>query len=299
MKLRTKALLSAAGISSLYLYSKVRAERNVNEIKPVFKRRAPYIFAHRGGKGNYPEHTRLAFNNAVNQQVDGFEIDVRLTKDNEIVVLHDLYVDRVTENSGKVSDYTLKELRELDFGYNFKDVRGNYLYRGSKDAKVMTLRELFREYPDVIINIDMKDSLKTEAGQKIAPLLFELILDEKVIDRVIVTSFEDEQIRRFTGFSGDLIAIGAGSEEVTKAYTLYYSGLGHLYHPSRDTFQIPANVTSLRLDQKRFIDFLHDLNVKVGYWVVNDTNEMKRLLDLGAHTIVTDYPDKANLIVNH
>src|SRR5699024_10966270 len=147
--------------------------------------------------------------------------------------------------------------------------------------------------------IDMKDSLKTEAGQKIAPLLFELILDEKVIDRVIVTSFEDEQIRRFTGFSGDLIAIGAGSEEVTKAYTLYYSGLGHLYHLSRETIKISVNSKSLRLNHKRFIDFLHDLNEKVSYYVVNETKKMLHLLELVANFIVNDYPDKGNLILNH
>ncbi|OFS62515.1 glycerophosphodiester phosphodiesterase [Nosocomiicoccus sp. HMSC09A07] len=299
MKLRTKLLLLTAGLSSAYIYSKIQAERRVNEMKPVFKRPAPYIFAHRGGKGNYPEHTRLAFNNAVNQNVDGFEIDVRLTKDNEIVVLHDLYVDRVTEYSGKVSDYTLDELRKLDFGYNFKDVRENYAYRGHPDAGIVTLRELFKEYPHQIINIDMKDSIDTEAGQKIAPLLFELILDEKATDRVIVTSFEDEQIRRFTSFSGDLIALGAGTEEVTKAYTLYHSGLGHLYQPSRDTFQIPINLSSVKLDNAGFIRYLDDLNVKVGYWVINDTNEMTRLLNLGAHTIVTDYPDKANLLINY
>src|SRR5699024_8724539 len=96
-----KGILTTIGVAGgivggLWIGTKLTSETKVQHIKPYFKRRSPYIFAHRGGMALAPEHTKLAFDKSSEFNVEGFEIDIRLTKDEEIVVMHDAYVDRTS-----------------------------------------------------------------------------------------------------------------------------------------------------------------------------------------------------------
>ena len=100
-------------LSSLLLLKRNQKPNMLKDIPYFFNGPAPYIFAHRGGMSVRPEQTQLAFDNAVDYGLDGFETDVRLTKDEELIVFHDATVDRTTNGSGKVCDYTLKELKKL------------------------------------------------------------------------------------------------------------------------------------------------------------------------------------------
>ena len=281
-----------AGVTlGVWASTKLTADVKVRDIKPYFKKRSPYVFAHRGGMGLRPEHTRLAFDKASEFKVEGFEIDIRLTKDEEIVVFHDAYVDRTSNGSGKVSNLTLDDLRELDFGYHFTDVEGNHPYRGDAKAKIVTLRELLEEYPDKLINIDIKDDPETYAGSLMPSLLFILITELGVMDRVLVTSFYDAQIKQFNLYADNTIALGAGVDQVSKAYFLHKLGFGHMYLADADTFQIPVEYNGIHLDTKKFIEYLTSLNIAVGYWNINKMDKMDELIQKGAHTIVTDYPD--------
>ncbi len=289
-----KSIILGTLIGSVaYTASKYIVKQSVVEVKPYFKRKSPYLFAHRGGLGLRPEHTKLAFDNALNFNVDGFEIDIRLTKDEEIVVFHDEYIDRVSDGFGKVSDYTLEELRTFDFGHHFKLSDDSHPYRDHKDAKIMTLNELLDMYPDILINIDIKDHIETRAGGIVVKKLYDLLESKSAMNRVLITSFYDDQINQFNLYAKNKYALGAGVDEVLKAYLHFISGFDHFYTPTRDTFQLPISVGKLRLDSRFFIQFLQKLNITPGYWVINDIETMSKLLDNGAHTIVTDYPDIA------
>lgn len=262
-------------------------------VKPYFKGRAPYIFAHRGGLQLRPEHTMLAFKHAQTLDVDGFEIDIRLTRDNEVVVLHDAMVDRVSNGSGPVYDHTLAELQMLDFGYRFTDINGEHPFRAHPDAKIVTLSDLIRTFPDIRINIDIKDGPDTAAGKRIIDALYAVIDDAQAFNQVLITSFYDEQIRRFRNRSDKEIAYGAGEKEVARTFLLYSTNYKNMAYVQADTFQIPAHFYGISLAQPRFIQFLQSQNVVPGYWVINSIDQMKQLLDAGAHTIVTDRPDIA------
>lgn len=291
-----KRIITVAGVVTgitlgLWAGTKLTTETKVRDIKPYFKHRSPYIFAHRGGMGLAPEHTRVAFDKATEFNVDGFEIDIRLTKDEEIVVFHDAYVDRTSNGAGKVSNLTLSDLKDLDFGYHYTDVEGNHPYRGHDKAKVLTLRELIEEYPGTLINIDIKDDPETYAGSLVPSLLYRLITELGAEDRVLITSFHDAQIKQFRLYSDDSIALGAGVDQVSRAYFLHRSGFGHMYDPQADTFQIPTEYNGIPLDTRRFIEFLTSLNIAVGYWNINKMDKMDELIQKGAHSIVTDYPD--------
>lgn len=269
---------------------KAPAAKNV---KPYFKGRAPYIFAHRGGLALRPEHTMLAFKHAQTLDVDGFEIDIRLTRDNEIVVLHDAMIDRVSNGSGLVYDHTLAELQSLDFGYRYTDINGNHPFRAHPDAKIVTLSELIRSFPAIRINIDIKDAPNTAAGARVIDALYAVIDDAQAFDQVLITSFHDEQIRRFRDRSDKEIAYGAGEKEVARTFLFYRTNYKNIAHIQADTFQIPTQFYGISLAHPQFIQFLQSQNVVPGYWVINSIDQMKQLLNAGAHTIVTDRPDIA------
>lgn len=91
------------------------------------------IWAHRGASGYAPENTMEAFSEAVRRKADGIELDVQLTKDGEIVVIHDEKLNRVSDGSGWVKDHTLKELRKLNFNKTFPE-------QGA--ARIPTLKEV-------------------------------------------------------------------------------------------------------------------------------------------------------------
>ena len=145
-------------------------------------------FAHRGFSGKYPENTMLAFRKALECGADGIEMDVQLTKDGELVVIHDERVDRTTNGTGYVRDYTLDELRKLDASYIYSDEVG-----------FQTI-PTFDEYcqwvsgTPLVTNIELKTGVYPYPGieDKVWPVLQRYHLEEKVI----ISSFNHESVLR-------------------------------------------------------------------------------------------------------
>ena len=136
-----------------------------------------------------PELTQLAFDTAQDYEVDGFETDVRVTRDEQLIVFHDAEVDRTTNGSGKVSEHRLDEIQRLDAGYHFKDINNETPYRNHPDAKIMTFDELLEAYPEMLINVDLKDHPDSMEGQIAPELIYESIVSHNAQNRVLVTSF--------------------------------------------------------------------------------------------------------------
>ncbi|EPD52906.1 glycerophosphodiester phosphodiesterase [Paenisporosarcina sp. FSL H8-0542] len=290
-KTKVAFAIAAAGAAA-WAGSKAISKPQKRPDKEALQYEHPIILAHRGGSLIAPENSMIAFKKAAELGVHGFEIDIRLTKDEEIVVFHDEYVDRTTDGAGRVADMTLSELKAFDLGYQFINEQQEYEYRG-QGLTAITLRELFEAFPQMLINIDMKDSPETYEGSLIPSKLWRLIEELGAQNRVVVTSFHDEQIDRFNLYAQNSVALGAGENEVRKAYSAYTSQFGHLYHPRVDVFQIPVKSGVFPLDGEGFINFLSKLNVPVHYWTINDPQVMQRLLQSGAKGIVTDRPDLA------
>lgn len=291
------AIAIAAASAAAWAGSKALSKPQKRESKIALSYEHPVVLAHRGGSQLAPEHTMAAFLKAAELGVDGFEIDIRLTKDEEIVVFHDDYVDRTCDGTGRVADLTLEELQKFNFGYNFVDLDGYLSYRDEFES-IVTLRDLLTEFPDMFVNINMKDAPDTYEGGLMPSKLWRLIEELDATNRVVVTSFYDEQIDRFNLYAQNQVALGAGQAEVRKAYTSFTSQFGHLYHPKVDVFQITEKYGVFSLDSQSFIQFLSDLNIPVHYWSVNDSLSMKKLINLGARGIITDRPDLAVKVVN-
>jgi glycerophosphoryl diester phosphodiesterase len=140
-----------------------------------------FIFAHRGYSAFYPENTMLAFKKAVEAGTDGIELDVQLSKDGEVVVIHDEKVNRTTNSSGFVTDLTLKELQRLNAGYHIKT--------NIKKQTIPSLREVLEWMTtnQVICNIELKNGIFRYRGME--EKVVQLIREYGLSDRIIFSSF--------------------------------------------------------------------------------------------------------------
>lgn len=294
---KTKVALAVGAASiAAWAASKAVTKPVPRTSKKALEFTSPVILAHRGGLLEAPENTNAAFTQAASLGVHGFAIDVRLTKDEEILVFHDEYVDLTTDFTGKVSDFTLTELKEADAGYHFQNEDKDYPYRGTGET-LFSLRELLDQYPHLLITITMKDSPDTYEGSLMPSKLWRLIEELGAEDRVVVTSSYDEQIDRFNLYAQDRVAAGAGDTEIKKAYTAFSSQFGHLYNPQADVFQVPTKLGIFSLGTGSFINFLSNVNVPTYFTEVNDEDTMTALLTAGAAGIITDKPSLALTVI--
>ena len=245
----------------------------------------PLLFAHQGGADIRPSNTLLAFQHAADLGVDVLELDVHLTADDNLVVIHDHTVDRTTNGSGRVGDMTVAELKKLDAGYNFTtDDGATYPYRG-QGITIPTLDEVLDAFPDYRINIEIKDDNRRSAEK-----LAEIIHAHGAEKRVIVVSFHDDPLDYFRKLMPE-VATGAGPGETRTFYFLSLLHIGRFHRPHADAYQVPTRESIANFDTTQFINSAHMMNQQVHFWTINDADEMRRLLELGADGIMTDRPD--------
>lgn len=145
----------------------------------------PLVFAHRGGARIGPENTLSAFERAHALGVDGFELDVRLSRDGEVMVIHDAEVDRTTNGRGKVSAMTAAELRALDAGSRFKDSDSGLPVTVDGDTRIPLLRDVLARFPGEMLIIELKG-----ANPALPPRAFEIVREAGALDRVCFGGFQ-------------------------------------------------------------------------------------------------------------
>lgn len=259
--------------------------------RTFLKTNRPLNIAHRGGMGIFPEHTIFAYKKALQAGADVLETDVRSTKDGEIVVIHDQTVDRTTNGKGSVNELMLSEIKRLDTGYRFAIKRGDkedYPFRG-KGLTIPTLKEVFSEFPNQRINIEIK-----QLEPQIEDALFGIIKEMGMTDNVLVISESHEAIKRFRRISKGSIATGASVSEVRRFVFFMRLKAMPLYIPTADAFQIPEYHGSYHLLTDELIEKAHKKNIRIHVWTVNKKEDMERLIKMGVDGIMTDYPDLLN-----
>ena len=241
--------------------------------------------AHRGASAHAPENTLEAFRLAVESGAGGLELDVHLTRDGHVVVIHDPTLDRTTNRTGAVSEMTLDELREPDAGHNFSPDGSTLPYRGL-NLRIPTLVEVLREFPGVAVNIDMKAD-----RPGIESAVLDVLREADAEGRALVVSSRYGAVRRFRRMSGGLVSTGASRWETGIFYLFSNLRLERLLRPAYDALQVPPRHRGIPLVTRRFVEAAHDSNVRVDAWTINETGEMRRLLDLGVDVIMTDRPE--------
>ncbi len=274
------------------LHSIVALLDQKREIKPFFKELdKPLVIAHRGGSA-FPENTLPAFQHAFNIGADMIEFDIQMTKDGQLVVIHDDMVDRTTNGHGPVSSFTLAELKQLDAGYSYTDHKGKFRYR-NQGITIPTVNEVFEKFPNSYLNIDIKSN-----DPVIVKKLWELIRKYNMENQVLIFSFNQKIVNQFNKVTNGRVAVSSGNSEVLKFVALHRFLFGSLYKPKVDVIQIPTKVSIFNLANEMLIQSAHKRNMQVYYWTINNGEEMKRLLQLGADGIITDYPEVLIKIVN-
>lgn len=277
-----------AGLAGVMVVSALHEEQNPTRL--ILDKHWPTNFAHRGASAVAPENTLAAFDSAVAAGAGGLELDVHMTRDGHVVVIHDATVDRTTDGSGAVRDMTLAELRRLDAGYRYYQ-DGGYPYRDRR-LRVPTLEEVLRRFPQVYVNIEIK-----EEQPGIEQSVLYAIEDARAADRVLVVSRNDGVIERFRETSGGRILTGASKREIRIFYLLSRVHLEGMLDPPYDALQVPVDYQGIRLVTPRFLAAGHSQGVRVDVWTVDNPGEMRRLLDLGVDGVMTDRPKTlANII---
>ncbi len=234
----------------------------------------PLNLAHRGASGHAPQNTMAAFLLAAEMGADGIELDVHLSADVELVVIHDHTVDATTDGHGPVSALSLAELQQLDAGSRF-DPR----YAGER---IPTLRQVFEEVGQrLLVNVEIKVA-PGHHPPAVEREVVRLIEESGMIDRVLVSSFSPRSLRRVRHLNraiplGLLYSRPAPAKlpRLLRRLRIPYDAL-HPHHSLVDA---------------RTIARARERGQRVNVWTVNEAEEMRRMCDLGVDGIITNYPD--------
>lgn len=237
----------------------------------------PLVWAHRGASGYAPENTLAAFQKAVDLGADGVELDIQLTKDDQIVVIHDETIDRTSDGKGWVKDYTLEELR----AFNYNRTKPEY-----KHADIPTMREVFEllKPTGLFINIEIKTGVVFY--EKIEEKILALTKEMGMEDRVCYSSFNHYTVTRIHELKPD-----------AEVGFLYADGLIDM--PS---YGVKHGVNALHpalynLQYDGFVKECKEKGLKLNVWTVNERPYMEMCCQYGVDAIITNYPDIAKEVV--
>jgi len=281
----------------------------------------PLIFAHRSGAGIAPQNTLMAYQECLDStdfDIDVFEGDVQITKDGQLVFLHNSTYDSTSNaveafghDKIKPSDYTFEQLQVLNLGENFS-VNGAYPYRGLRgkdipqNLRVMKVEDILdyvlaHEKKDYHFSIEIK-SLSV-FGMRAADRLHKILVERNLVNRTIVSTFVPAVKSYIVKKYPDLQRAAAAGEAVQfYLYCREGKDLNEL-HVTYKVLHLPfgTNVMPKRKDgtqignfgTRQVINYAHKYNIAVQFWTVNNAADMIYLRDNGADGIMTDYPDLA------
>lgn len=229
------------------------------------------IYAHRGGRVSTPENTMAAFQNALTCQADGIELDIHLTRDGQPVICHDHRIDRTSNGSGLIRDYTLRQLKQFDFG--------GWFGPEFKGQKILTLEEYFDWYVNtpLLLNIEIKNG----------PIIYRTI-EEKIVqfveayncaERVIISSF----------YHPSLLKVKELNPNIKTGVLLE----GRLINPCRPALDVNAEFIHpywQNLDGA-WVAQAHTHKMGINTYTVNTPEEVEFVQKIGVDAIFTDYPE--------
>lgn len=233
-------------------------------------------FAHRGFKGKYPENTMLAFKKAVEIGADGIEFDVHLSKDGELVIIHDETLERTTDGKSLVCEKTLEDLKKLN---------ASKLYPDCEIQRIPTLREYFEFAKDkeIITNIELKNSIIDYEG--IEEKVYRLIEEFGLAEKIIISSFNHESLVRFKNIDPNIKCGVLESSRLYKPWE-YVKNLGcEYYHPMN--FVVDDEL----------VKKCKDYNIGLNIWFGQSEFDYSLYVKDGVTSLITDYPDRVREII--
>lgn len=256
----------------------------------------PLVIAHQGGDDVRPGDTMPAFQHAVDIGAEVLEMDAHITKDGQIVLMHDERVDRTSDGTGLIEELTLEELKKLDAAYQWTPDDGQtYPFRG-QGVTIPTLEELFQIFPQMRYVIEIK---KTQ--NPIDVPLCDLIRAHNMQNKVMVASFHDEAMANFRATCPEVATSGSRSEVTSFVLLSKLHWTGFLRNPKFQSLQVPYETKEsygIPIMTEQFIKLAHARNVRIEPWTVDDPDLMREYIRWGVGGIITDNPDLMLEVIN-
>ncbi len=285
----------------------------------------PLLIAHGGGNKEFPDNTLEAFFNAYSVDKNVMlETDVSITKDGVVILSHDTTLDRKTNVTGDIADWNYSDLMEqkVDFGYTnptddddklngerkfFTDENGSrktpldVTYPegvSARDEEVFlatSLEELLTAFPENLVNVEIKQS--GELGMSCLKEILNILETHDAFDRVVLASFHEEIYDEFkrlkdSGEVPEAFMFSPAYDAATKFFVLQLLGLDVFFDDQIAVFQLPMEEYGFNLASKGMQKAAHKHNLATHYWTINDPDEMRQLIEVGADGIMTDYPHR-------
>ncbi|MCO1335613.1 glycerophosphodiester phosphodiesterase [Microbulbifer sp. OS29] len=246
----------------------------------------PLVIAHGNdcGNGLYPGNSAVYLQKMVELKVDAIEVDLWLTADGHLVLIHDIALEMFSDGSGLVEDMTLKQLQRWNIAYHWSRDGKYYPYR-DKPLRVVTLDEALVMVGDMPMILEIK-SRQYRAAQVLAEVLSR---NEKQ-EQVIVSSFHQGVINEFRRLS-PRVATG------TPTWDAIWFFIAHLFRaeqflcPSYRAMQLPMEQRGIQVVTESLVQAAKRKNLHLSVWTVNSREHFKRYIDMGVHGIITDRPD--------
>jgi glycerophosphoryl diester phosphodiesterase len=248
----------------------------------------PFVVAHRGASAERPEHTLAAYELALREGADGVECDVRLTRDGHLVCMHDRKVDRTSNGTGLVSEMTLAQLRELDYGSWHPGYRSN---GGNRDTQLLTLDDL------VSLVLDWHKPVKIFVETK-HPVRYGALVESKVLallhrygiaspasadlSRAVVMSFSAAAVWRIRRAAPLLPTVLLGE---TSRY------LGGSAATTVGATAVGPSIETLR-DHPELVDRAAAQGRALYCWTVDHFEDVRFCRDLGVAWVATNHPGR-------
>jgi glycerophosphoryl diester phosphodiesterase len=231
----------------------------------------PKIIGHRGIPHLAPENTMASFKLAVDKGADGLETDIQMTRDGELVLIHDETLDRTTNGTGLVLTHTLSELKALDAGSKFDPA--------FKDEKIPTLREFleFAAGKDLLINIEIKSGVILYPG--IEKKLIDLLHEFGLTKNVIISSYNHYALVTCKALDSSI-----------KTGILYMAGLFNPWDYAR-TVGADALHPLFYSVRPETIGGMKESGLLINPYTVDSPRDLKNMIELGVDGIITNYCD--------
>lgn len=239
------------------------------------------VIAHRGFSGIAPENTLAAFKKALELKVDYIELDIHLTKDNQVVVIHDKTINRTTDGKGKVNELTLEEIKRYDAGSWFSSE-----YKNEKIPSLEDVMELVNGKATLFIEVKRGDIFYSGIEQ----LTLDLINKHHARDWCILHSFDDEIIRNIHHLD-KTIPLFKTIELTAPLADLYINKIMR----TKDIFHY-KNMCGLNMNHQvvthSLVRKLHKKNLQLIVWTVNEPDAIKKMIAAKVDGIISNFPDR-------
>lgn len=235
------------------------------------------IFAHRGASAYAPENTLPAFELAADMNAFGVELDVHITKDGKIAVIHDGEISRVSDGTGNVKDMTLAELRRYNFAGSFTDKFGK--------VEIPTLEEVYELLGPrgLFVNVEIK-----AAGKDVVRIIHDCTVACGMQDRVIYSSFNHWNLTDLQEYDPNVFVAPLYVRDIVKPAEYAKLFGAKAIHPHFGQI----------IEHPEIVEQARELGIRVHPWTVDDPQVIKTLCDLGIGSIITNKPDVALEIAN-